>query len=299
MSANENGQFVYPRWKSVGFDREYYVTSVTPDPSYDYLGVIDTTTGSLVPVNNSAVVPFFPSATTPVYPNGGINGAVWNGATASSGGSIVGQGNGYISEFCISKDHPAIAKNLTFLELVKPNISNGVVVYPYFRQSNYFFTDITSSNYYQQLGWAPILTTFATGAASSRGDNMYPNKLGFQETDVYLIGKYTCGAYLFLGPPTASYIQVEGSTSQANKVVQSGVQNAINVPVIFQFRATDYLGNVGGFRTSGQPSNITYTKSIGIDIQVRNVSSFSFDLTASGSFKQEALKGTVTASPRR
>jgi len=291
MSANENGQFIYPRWKSVGLDREYYVTSVTPDPSYDYQGVIDPSTGVLVPVNNSAVVPFAPSATNPVYPNGGINGSVWNGATASSGGSIVGSGNGYISEFCISKDHPAIATNLSFTELVKPNISNGVVVYPYFRHSNYFFTDVTSSNYYQQLGWAPVQTTFATGPASSRGDNMYPNKLGFEANDLYLIGKYSCGAYLFLGPPTASYIQVEGSTSLANKMVSQGVQNAINVPVIFQFRATDYLGNIGGYRINGQPSNIAYSKSIGIDIQVRNVSSFSFDLTASGSFKQQTLRG--------
>lgn len=289
MSANENGQFIYPRWKSVGLDREYYVASATPDPAYDYLGTIDPTSGVLVPVNNDAVVPFAPSATTPVYPSGGVNGAVWNGATASSGGAIIGQGNGYISEFCISKDHPAISKNLTFLELVKPNISNGVVVYPYFRHSNYFFTDISSSNYYQQLGWSPILTTFATGAASSRGDNMYPNKLGFESNDVYLIGKYTCGSYLFLGPPTVSYIQVQGSTSQANRVVPSGVQNAINIPIIYQLRATDYLGNIGGYRTSGQPSNITYSKSIGIDIQVRNLSPFSFDLVASGSFKRETL----------
>ena len=120
---------------------------------------------------------------------------------------------------------------------------------------------------------------------------MYPNKLGFEANDLYLIGKYSCGAYLFLGPPTASYIQVEGSTSLANKMVSQGVQNAINVPVIFQFRATDYLGNIGGYRINGQPSNIAYSKSIGIDIQVRNVSSFSFDLTASGSFKQQTLRG--------
>jgi hypothetical protein len=74
-------------------------------------------------------------------------------------------------------------------------------------------------------------------------------------------------------------------------MVSQGVQNAINVPVIFQFRATDYLGNIGGYRINGQPSNIAYSKSIGIDIQVRNVSSFSFDLTASGSFKQQTLRG--------
>jgi hypothetical protein len=120
---------------------------------------------------------------------------------------------------------------------------------------------------------------------------MYPNKLGFEANDVYLIGKYSCGAYLFLGPPTASYIQVEGSTALASRIVPSGVQNAINVPVIFQFRATDYLGNIGGYRIDGQPSNVSYSKSIGIDIQVRNLAPFSFDLVASGSFKQQTLRG--------
>jgi hypothetical protein len=292
-SANENGQYIYPRWKSVGLDREYYLPAIAPTQSYNYNGTPDSN-GNLVPVNNSAVVPFTPTSSTPTYPNGGVNGSVWNGATASSGGVIVGSGNGFISEFCISKDHPAISANLPFLDLVKPNIKDGVVVYPNFRHSNYFFTDISSTNYYQQLGWSPVLSTFATGPASARGDNMYPNKLGFEENDVYLIGKYTCGSYLFLGPPTASTIQVEGSTSLANKLVFSGVQNAINIPVIFQFRATDYLGNIGGYRINGQPSNITYSKSIGIDIQVRNSATFSFDLVASGSFKQETLRGLAS-----
>jgi hypothetical protein len=120
---------------------------------------------------------------------------------------------------------------------------------------------------------------------------MYPNKLGFTENDRYLIGKYTCGAYLFLGPPTASTIQVEGSTALASKYVEQGVANAINVPLIFQFRATDYLGYIGGYRLNGNPSNVIYQKKIGIDIQVRNTAPFSFDLVATGSFKQETLAG--------
>jgi hypothetical protein len=123
---------------------------------------------------------------------------------------------------------------------------------------------------------------------------MYPNKLGFTENDRFLIGKYTCGAYLFLGPPTASSIQVEGSTALASRYVEQGVENSINIPLIFQFRSTDYLGNIGGYRLNGNPSNITYQKKIGIDIQVRNSAPFSFDLVATGSFKQETLAGYGT-----
>ena len=293
MSANENGQFIYPRWKSVGLDSTYYTAAVTPSGSYTYEG---DSNGN--PLNGSAVLPFEPSATTPTYPNGGVNGSVWNGLLTGSTGSYTGLGNGYLAEFCISKNHPALANGnpspgqlSVFTQLVKPDFSNGTVVYPYFRHSDYFYVDTTSTNFATQLGYSLVTSTFATGPTASRSDAMYPNKLGYTQNDQYLIGKYTCGAYLFLGPPTASLIQVEGSTALASRYVQQGVANAINVPLIFQFRATDALGYIGGYRLAGNPSNIVYQKKIGIDIQVRNSAPFSFDLVATGSYKQATLSG--------
>jgi hypothetical protein len=89
---------------------------------------------------------------------------------------------------------------------------------------------------------------------------------------------------------------VEGSTALASRYVQQGEANSINVPLIFQFRATDYLGYIGGYRLDGTPSNITYQKKIGVDIQVRNTAPFSFDLVATGSFKQENLTGYVSTA---
>ena len=293
MSANENGQFIYPRWKSVGLDSTYYTAAVTPSGSYTYEG---DSNGN--PLNGSAVLPFEPSATTPTYPNGGVNGSVWNGLLTGSTGSYTGLGNGYLAEFCISKNHPALANGnpipgqlSVFTQLVKPDFSNGTVVYPYFRHSDYFYVDTTSTNFATQLGYSLVTSTFATGPTASRSDAMYPNKLGYTQNDQYLIGKYTCGAYLFLGPPTASLVQVEGSTALASRYVQQGVANAINVPLIFQFRATDALGYIGGYRLAGNPSNIVYQKKIGIDIQVRNSAPFSFDLVATGSYKQATLSG--------
>ena len=292
MSANENGQFIYPRWKSVGLDSTYYTAAVTPSGSYTYQG-----DSSGNPLNGSAVLPFEPSTTTPTYSNGGVNGSVWNGGLTGSTGSYTGLGNGYLAEFCISKNHPALANGdpssatSVFTQLVKPDFSNGTVVYPYFRHSDYFYVDTTSTNFATQLGYSLITSTFATGPTASRSDAMYPNKLGYTQNDQYLIGKYTCGAYLFLGPPTASLIQVEGSTALASRYVQQGVANAINVPLIFQFRATDALGYIGGYRLAGNPSNIVYQKKIGIDIQVRNSAPFSFDLVATGSYKQATLSG--------
>lgn len=297
MSANENGQFVYPRFKSVGLDISYYNPAVTPSGSYNYLGTPSINSGEVIPLNGSAVVPFEPVSTTPTYNNGGLNGGVWSGGITGSTGSFVGVGNGFLSEFCISKDHPALASGnpsstvSVFTQLITPDFSNGTVVYPNFRHSDFFYTDTTNINFSSQLAWSPVESTFATGPTASRSDAMYPNKLGFIDNDRFLIGKYTCGAYLFLGPPTAPSIQVEGSTALASRYVEQGVENSIIIPLIFQFRSTDYLGNIGGYRLNGNPSNITYQKKIGIDIQVRNSAPFSFDLVTTGSFKQETLAG--------
>lgn len=292
MSANENGQFIYPRFKSVGLDQTYYNSAITPSGSYTYQG---DSNGN--PLNGSAVLPFLPSTTTPTYDNGGLNGSVWSGGLTGSTGSYIGVGNGYLAEFCIDKTHPALANGdpnsatSVFTQLVKPDFSNGTVVYPNFRHSDYFYVDTSSTNFASQLGYSLVTSTFATGPTASRSDAMYPNKLGYAQNDQYLIGKYTCGAYLFLGPPTSSLIQVEGSTAMASRYVQQGVANAINVPLIFQFRATDSLGYIGGYRLSGNPSNIVYQKKIGIDIQVRNSAPFSFDLVSTGSYKQATLSG--------
>jgi len=303
MSANENGQFIYPRWKTVGLNSSNYNVAVTPSGSYNYLG-----NSSGAPLNGSAVLPFAPSSTSPSYSNGGLNGSVWNGGITGTTGSYTGLGNGYIAEFCIAKNHPALSNGdpsssvNVFTQLVKPDFSNGVAVYPYFRHSDYFYVDVTSSSFSTQLGYSTVSSTFATGPTASRSDAMYPDKLGFAENDRYLIGKYTCGCYFFLGPTNASLIQVEGSTSLASRFVQQGETNAINVPLIFQFRATDYLGYIGGYRLSGNPSNITYQKTIGVDIQVRNSAPFSFDIVATGVYKQETLTGVVnnnvSAGPR-
>jgi hypothetical protein len=75
----------------------------------------------------------------------------------------------------------------------------------------------------------------------------------------------------------------------ASKYVQTGAGNAISIPLIFQFRAIDKLGYIGGFRSNGNPTNVTYTKKIGVDIQVRNQSPFSFDIHLTGKYKNDTL----------
>jgi len=282
-SGNSNSQFVYPRWKSVGFDSDLYVAPSAFSSSYLYTG-----DSSGLPRNGSQMLPYDPTVSG-VPTASGTNANIWNGGITGTTGSYSGEGNGTLSEFCIHKDHPALSTGLSFTGLVKPDYSGGVVVYPYFRHSDYFYVDTTVGGYLTQLGYQAAQDDFVQGATASRQDSMYPNKLGFIDNDEYLVGRYTCGAYLFLGPPTASSIQVEGSTQLASKYVQTGAGNAISIPLIFQFRAIDKLGYIGGFRSNGNPTNVTYTKKIGVDIQVRNQSPFSFDIQVTGKYKNDTL----------
>lgn len=282
-SGNSNSQFIYPRWKSVGFDADLYNAPAAFSGSYLYAG-----DSSGLPRNGSQLLPYDPTNTS-VPTASGVNANIWNGVITGATGSYTGVGNGTLSEFCIHKDHPDLSTGLSFTSLVKPDFSGGLVVYPYFRHSDYFYMDRTVQNSYQQLGYQQVTADFVQGATASREDDMYPNKLGFTVNDEYLVGKYTCGAYLFLGPPTASTIQVEGSTQLASKFVKRGDASAINVPLIFQFRANDKLGYIGGFRSDGNPTNVSYTKKVGIDIQVRNQSPFSFDVQVTGKYKNDTL----------
>ena len=282
-SGNSNSQFIYPRWKSVGLDADLYNVPATYSSSYDYSG-----DSSGLPRNGSQLLPFDPTDSA-VPTASGTNANVWNGGITGTTGSYSGVGNGTLSEFCIQKDHPALSTGLSFDNLVKPDFSGGVVVYPYFRHSDYFYQDTTIQNFYRGLGYQVVTTDFVQGATASRQDGMYPQKLGFTSNDEYLVGRYTCGAYVFVGPPTASSVQVEGSTQLASKYIKQGIADAINIPLIFQFRATDKLGYIGGFRADGNPTNITYTKKIGIDIQVRNQSPFSFDVQVTGKYKNDTL----------
>jgi hypothetical protein len=289
-SGNSYSQFIYPRFKNVGYNDDLYLSGNNPyNSSYLYEG---TAIGSLtLPINGESLIPFSPLFLTPPG-SGGVNASVWNGTYAGSTGAYTPNNNGQLSEFCIHKDHPAInnGNGTDFIDLVKPDYASNSIVYPAFRHSNYFQNDTSFTGYYKQLEYSNVSTSFVTGGSGdSRSDSMYPNKLGFEANDEYLIGRYSCGAYLYLAPKLASSVQIEGSTALAKKDLVFGTENSINIPLLFQFRCTDKLGNIGGYRSTGSLSNVTYTKKIGIDIKIRNEEVFSFDIQVSGKYKNDKL----------
>jgi len=307
-SSSAYSQFLYPRYRNIGFNQVlYYNTALTDigqyftnaySSSYTYNGVSSSTQTNfgidgVYPQNGTIFTPYDPTLYADYSTvTGGTAAAVWNGTfTGSTGGNPVG--SGYLSEFCIHTSHPyltSVGSSYSFTsysDMVKP-YSSTVVSYAPFRHTQTFWGDTSLPQYWVQQSFrTPI--TFATGATASREDNMYADKLGFSANDEYLIGKYSCGAYLYLGPVTNTVLQVPGTTALSVTYLGEGETNAINVPVIFQFRAVDKLGYIGGWRKAGTLSNITYTKKIGIDIQLRNDDAFSFDVQVSGSYQNDTL----------
>lgn len=112
-------------------------------------------------------------------------------------------------------------------------------------------------------------------------------KIGFVDTDQYLIGPRSCGAYLFPSPKDHAAMRVDGADSLSTKAVRFNTREAITIPVTFQYRMTDYfgagnagLGNIGGDPTAGTNANLKYTKTLGIDVysNPKDKDRFSFDL---------------------
>ncbi len=290
QSGNAYSQFIYSRYKSSGLDESLYF--VPPSSLGWNISNGSTVGSSQLPIDdNGIIIPFEPNTTT--VTGAGNNPNIWNGNYTAT----VPDGNGNLNEFCVHISHPDIndGNANVFTSLVTPAVTTpgGPMKYPSFRHALGFETDTNTTASvpgsqtasYQQLEYYPALSTSNFGVDNSA----YPNKLGFIESDEFLCGKFSCGSYLFLSPTNHSAVQIEGSTQLAKKTLNFGQENAITVPLVFQMRAQDKLGYVGGLRQAGNLKNITYTKKIGIDIQVMNEELFSFDVLVSGSYTKTSL----------
>ncbi|NBU97271.1 MAG: hypothetical protein EBS19_03475 [Spirochaetia bacterium] len=286
QSANAYSQFVYNRYKSVGLDQDLYFVppaSLTWNPNTG-----NTINGS--PVNNDGIImPYDPSG-API--GSGPSANIWIGTYTGANPN----GNGNLNEFCIHISHPDIndGTSSSFGSLARPSVlPTGPMEYPSFRHALGFETDTNINGTipgfqnasYQQLEYYPANSSSSFGT----DDNAYPNKLGFVESDEFLCGKFSCGSYLFLAPTNHTSVQIEGSTQLAKKTLDFGQENSITIPLVFQMRAQDKMGYVGGWRSAGNLKNITYTKKIGIDIQVKNEDLFSFDVLVTGSYTKTSL----------
>jgi hypothetical protein len=130
-------------------------------------------------------------------------------------------------------------------------------------------------------------------------------KTSFDTFDQYLLGKQSCGSYLFISADDHEMIQVDGDSVLSSKVIQFGSQNSINIPMVFQYRMTDYfgtgsgstggLGNIAGDST-GAITNLTYAKKIGFDIWPNADNVYQYDIEVFAKYKSDNLNVDVFPS---
>ncbi len=307
QSQQVNSQYIHSRFKNYGLSTDMYdyyplgglgwasaVTNQTPN-AYDG----QTIGSNVVPLQGNMYVPFRPGeSNNSIIPHGGTNSDVWLGTTNTT---AVPQGFGYITEFCIHKDHPdlqALAPNLNVgtsassrQNLFGPYVAGTNQEYlpfahaPFMETSVNEQTGVLGNNYNIQ---ANRQTPTEATSASNSTNNDFPIKLGFAPNDEFLIGKYTCGSYLYMFPNNYKDISVDGNHPVlSTKAIVNGSENAVNIPVLFQYRCSDKLSFIGGFRTSETLKNIKYSKKIGIDIFVKDDVPFSFDIEVSTQYKKE------------
>jgi hypothetical protein len=294
QSSQVRSQFIYGRKKSYDLNSNLHVGPIThTKQNYDFEGIQKG--NDTIPYGHNNYVPFDP--TVDIYSNNNTDSNVWNGKITNNSP----EGDGYITEFCIHKDHPELTDFGDY--------ASGNNFYPRFpRDSN---GDYTGEQPYPRFAHAPYMNLavnetldLASGTQqveynlpadpqSNLGGNglEYPIKLGFRDNDKYLIGKFTCGAYLFMAPQDYRSISIEGNHPDlSRRELDFGGENSINIPVVFQYRASDILGHIGGYRKDESLDNITYEKKIGIDIYIKESVTnkdgnqadniFSFDIAA-------------------
>ena len=94
------------------------------------------------------------------------------------------------------------------------------------------------------------------------------HKIGYEKRDRYATGETTCDSYLFLSPTNHKSIQVDGDGNKSSVYVNN--TKSIKVPLVYQYRMTDYNGYI--FGKKGLKSydntvvNTKYANIIGIDI---------------------------------
>jgi hypothetical protein len=93
-------------------------------------------------------------------------------------------------------------------------------------------------------------------------------------------------------------IQTDGDSIQSSKIVQFGSANSINIPIVFQYRMTDYygvgsgssggIGNIAG-NITGAVTNLTYAKKIGFDIWPSGGTVVQYDVEFFAKYKSDNL----------
>jgi hypothetical protein len=124
------------------------------------------------------------------------------------------------------------------------------------------------------------------------------NTYGFGFTDVYdryLIGRLSCGAFLYPSLSDEMSIKVNGTTSNSSFIIPK--ESDVLIPIIWQYRMTDYLGQTFPQTSDIDKYDIEYSKTLGIDLLI-NQRIFKFDVRVTSRMKSKlTIKDTMNINP--
>lgn len=131
------------------------------------------------------------------------------------------------------------------------------------------------------------LSKFNTILKTNNKQEIYKegSNIEFLSDDKYLVGKNSMGARLFM---KLGDIQVNGINTGSSKVIHAGSENSILIPIVYQYRMVDNLGNVDGNTSLNFNSNIEYSKTIGIDMLIAG-ETYSFDVKVSSKLRPTSV----------
>ena len=286
QSAQRKGQWIYSRYMDVTGEKELYLNTPLNGSS----------------LNTTDNFEYFGANAQGAASNDGF---IWTGTTASLNGVT-------ITEFDSSLGAQAYDDGL-FVHVDHPLV--GTYKDPGTNLIPWISSDVHSSQ----------PSTLRSGQANSEKQltyrydrNTYQRtmKMSFDDNDVYLLGGKSCGSYLFMSPTRDTQIEVDGD----NKFGKARINNldskkttafaakapSLSVDIVFQYRMTDYFGEtsttgvdtstgkIGGLHNNSI-TNLTYSKTIGIDLFDSNDNQFSFDLQVFAKYKPVGLNLSNTS----
>ena len=294
QSGQKRGQFVYARYKSVSGNDEFYIDNDNDSPATTIASVDDAehkwTGASFTSSGNSADY-------------------VWNGnySAGSNDAQVMSLPTDYNNRIYIHADHPDVNKgkrsslDMSYIAtnaktaVLTSDVTNGKKQTGYFYDSNANAADPVSNSYLGGFGNVTSLVgkSFTTNQPVGRAI-----KTAFEPNDQYLLGGKSVGAYLFLAPENEKTLSVNGNDALSIKTIDFGFSKAISIPIIFQYRMTDYkgvgtsgLGFIGGDKTE-TIQDLTYAKRMGFDIKTSaamDEADFHFDIEVFAKYRSKKL----------
>lgn len=113
-------------------------------------------------------------------------------------------------------------------------------------------------------------------------DELNAPYLGFKDNDIYMVGKNSCGAFLYPIITNIDNIKVIGNSTVSTLIIPKDTE--ILIPFVYEYRMTDRLGAINGDTNLTINDEIIYSKKIGIDIMINN-ELFNFDINVTSKLK--------------